>query len=49
MRSVAGALERAAARARAAGATALPAIAVGETTFIGLDAIERAVAAVNGS
>ena len=44
MRSVAGALDQATARARDAGVLALPAIAVGDDVFQGANAIERAAA-----
>jgi 2-hydroxychromene-2-carboxylate isomerase len=46
MRSVAGALEQASARARSAGVLVLPAIAVGDEIFEGEHAIEQAAAAL---
>jgi 2-hydroxychromene-2-carboxylate isomerase len=48
MRSVAGALEQATARARTAGVRTLPAITVGERVFDGEGALERAAAVLTG-
>lgn len=49
MRAVAEALDAAGARARAAGATTLPAIQVGDRVFEGRDALEPAATALGGS
>jgi 2-hydroxychromene-2-carboxylate isomerase len=46
LRSVAGGLEQAGARARAAGVQGLPAVQVGETVFTGDDGVERAARAL---